>query len=221
MKSSIQRLKLLAGIIILSMAFIQHAYATCEPLLVMYGGARDEKTEIMKGFVQKLKNSGDYENILYFHYDEQNSSQAAIQTHLKLYPQSPILLIGHSWGGDTAYGVAKDWGSEIELLVTIDAVGGRAYPGWSFLNNFTEFKRHLKKPDNVTKWVNVWIDPPGFIACFFGIGAFFNNNCVADAGASWSHQRLAENIEFKGNHADVEKMFTSVVDEVKSALKCR
>ncbi len=218
MKSSIQRLKLLAGITIFSMAFIQHAYAECEPLIVMYGGARDERTAIMKSFAQRLKDVGDYKNLIYFHHDEQNSSQAFIQAHLKAYPQSPIILIGHSWGGDTAYGVADDWGSQIDILVTLDAVGGRAYPGL----NFDEFRRHLKKPGNVSKWINVWIDPPGFIVCWLGLGHLWqSDNCAADFGATWGYQNGAKNLEFKGNHADVEKMFTSVIDDIKSSLKCR
>lgn len=217
MKWSIQYLKLLAGIIIFSMASISPAYAKCEPLLVFYGGAADERSGIMKGFVQELKDSGAYENLLYFHHDEQNPSQAAIQGHLKLYPRSPLILIGHSWGGNTAYGVAKDWDSEIDLLVTLDAVGGRAYPKW----NFEEFKEDLKKPDNVAKWINVWIDPPGFLTCVFGLGYFWQrNNCIADTGATWGYQQWAKNIEFEGDHVDIGKMFIRVSGDIKSALVC-
>jgi RHS repeat-associated protein len=49
-----------------------------------------------------------------------------IEAFHKLYPNEPIILVGHSWGADTAVEVAEKLnklGISIDLLVTIDAIG--------------------------------------------------------------------------------------------------
>lgn len=128
----------------------------CKPLLVAYGGALDSQTGIVKGLATRLENniSG---VVLYHTYDEEFISSNLIREHLKRFPSSPVVLMGHSYGGDTAYGAAEGWNRNIRLLVTLDPVSGRAYPPRL---KFTEFKRHLKRPSNVTNWINVFIDIP-------------------------------------------------------------
>ena len=206
---------LLQIIVVVMVSTQQAAAAECKPLLVMYGGAWDEDTETMKSLARDLGKSLE---VAYYSHSESNLSRDNIKSYLRDRPSSPIVLLGHSWGGDTAYGVASDWGIKIQLLGTLDAVGGRAYPG----ANFTEFKEHLRKPSNVEKWRNVWIKPPGAIICILGLGYFWNwNNCVADTGAPWGYQKYASNVRFRGDHTDVYGMLEKIRNDVISSLACK
>ena len=203
---------LLMGIAVFFGIFSSKVYAECKPLLVMYGWFGDGKSEIMKNIAKSIQGKIDIE---YYEHDEGNPSRAYIKNHLKSCPSSPIALIGHSWGGDTAYGVAADWGVKIQLLATLDAVGGRAYPGL----NFSEFRKDLKKPKNVKKWINVWIDPPGAMKCILFLGFAWDwDDCLADAGAQWLFQKNARNIEFKGGHEDAAEMLRKISSHIESAL---
>ena len=135
------------------------------------------------------------------------------------------MVIGHSWGGDTAYGVAEAHGievkrgySKIKLLVTLDAVGGnRVYP----VANFTEFREHVTKPDGVEQWINVWRDPPGAFVCILLFGYVWNwDNCVADTGAQWGYQDFAQNRETRKDHADTVGMIDEILGILEESLQC-
>ena len=213
---------LCAALAVLGLVYSGLTYAAgnpskCKPLLVAYGGALDSQTGIVKGLATRLKNNIPGV-VLYHTYDEEFISSNLIRGHLKRFPSSPVVLMGHSYGGDTAYGAAEGWNRNIRLLVTIDPVGGRAYPPRL---KFTEFKRHPKRPSNVASWINVFIDPPGALQCILLLGYVWNwDNCIADTGAQWGHQENARNRKFEGNHADVDGMFRLVERDVFSALKC-
>ena len=57
----------------------------------------------------------------------------------------PIALIGHSWGGASAYKLALKSGLPVDLLVTLDPVS--VFP-----------LGERRKPRNVRHWVNVYLD---------------------------------------------------------------
>ena len=217
MKCRLRQAVLLMGIAVFFSIYPHKIYAECKPLLVMYGGFGDGKSEIMKNIAKSFRSDIDIE---YYHHDEANPSRSYIKRHLERYPSSPVVLVGHSWGGDTAYGVAADWGFKIRLLATLDAVGGRAYPGSP---NFTEFRKDLNKPNNVRKWINVWGKYYlGFTKCFiFGGFIWDSTDCIADAGGPWGKQKKAtKNIRFKGDHADADGMLRKISSDVESALSC-
>ena len=56
-----------------------------------------------------------------------------------------IALVGHSWGGASAYKLAQKSGFKVELLVTLDPVS--VFP-----------LGIRRKPHNVRRWVNVYLD---------------------------------------------------------------
>ena len=198
-----------------TVAFSQQNQSICIPLVVLFGGAFDNKSEIVETLAKDL--GGSFVDVEYYEHDEGNPARAYIKNHLKLYPNSPVVLIGHSWGGDTAYGLTNDWDIPVQLLGTLDAVGGRAYPGM----NFTEFKKHLAKPVNAVTWRNVWIKPPGALSCILALGYFWNwNNCVADTGAPWGYQEFASNERFLGDHGDSYGMFGVILKDVVTSLRC-
>ena len=195
----------------------------CRPLIVFFGGAFDSKSKAMKTLAKYAGNTANIET-RYFGFTEGNVSYGFIQTHLDLYPRSPVALVGHSYGGGTAYTVAADWNNNIAVLATLDAV---AEEGDYF--SFAEEIEHYPRPRNVQLWLNVWKKyglfgaeyVGGFVKCHI-LGGFLwdRNDCIADAGGSWGRQRNAKNFLFKGDHADVVAMYRKVSKRILDRLRC-
>jgi thioesterase domain-containing protein len=119
-------------------------------------------------------NGGKGVDVMYFTWDQENESMNAVKEHLRNYPSSPVVMIGHSYGGDTAFKVADKLGKDvsIKLLVTLDPVGNYygvnnkqdcrdEYPTGSGRISQQEKqcelqRRQRRKPDNTVKWINVW-----------------------------------------------------------------
>lgn len=208
------------GFLLYFIIFPFNVYANCKPLLVMYGGGMDDKTKLMRYFSQDF---GDYikrhdVSTYYYNHDDIITSYNTIARHQNSNPQSPIALVGHSWGGDTAYRVSEELSGNIDLLVTLDAVGGVAYP-WV---NFSEFRKDdLRRPKNVKKWINIFSPEESAFKCFLLLGYIWDwNNCIASTGARWLRQKFAWNIKFAGDHGNLTAMFSEIHDEVEAALKC-
>ena len=183
-------LAFLASIVFFSLS-TSFASAKCLPLLVFYGGAFDSKSEIVKRLARDFKrNSAGQAVIEYYAHDEENVSHSFVQRHLIEYPKSPIGLIGHSYGGDTAYGVAKDWEDQISILVTLDAVGGRAFRAI----NVAETKRHLSKPNNVETWINVYKKYGLFGAEYVGEGSQNALYSLATSGIGMTVLQIRERL---------------------------
>ena len=116
---------------------------------------------------------------------------------VKLYASKgkPILLIGHSWGGDAAVNaVARKSGVPVELLISLDPVSRKGPP-------------RAKLP-NVRRWLNVhidysrstWLDIPNLVARIGGPweavrAADVNIACPANMTHAWAwgmFERYAE-----------------------------
>jgi len=188
----------------------------CDSLLVLYGGAMDDYAKVVKDIAARLIAGLDVA-VMYFNHHERGIAHASIENHLRRHPHAPVVLVGHSWGGDTAYNVAAQMppGSP-RLLVTLDAVGGSAYPGL----NLGPFREHLRAP--AEEWMNVWLAPPGAVNCVLLLGYLWNwHNCISATGAKWGHQDQADNREvLRGSHEKVDLMLEMVADEVAGALSC-
>lgn len=187
------------------------AAAKCLPLVVLYGGGWDAKTEIMKRVAKDLKKNWGRDAIVeYYAHDQGNVSHSSIQRHLRACSRSLIALIGHSWGGATAYSVAKDWGDRITLLVTLDAVGGGPYS--------------RSKPYNVRKWINVHKKYGLWQAFFCGLTNILSgwlwdrNDCLALTGGPWMGQKNASNYLFAGDHADASGMYEMVSRSIEEDI---
>lgn len=84
----------------------------------------------------------------------------------------PVVLIGHSWGGDAAVNaVAKKGGAPIELLISLDPVSRKGPP--------------RRKLPNVRHWLNIHID--------YSQSTWFDiPNLVARIGGPWEHVEAAD-----------------------------
>jgi pimeloyl-ACP methyl ester carboxylesterase len=100
----------------------------------------------------------------------------AIINHINSLPEGEdVVIIGHSYGGATAWDIADDVNKPVSGLITLDPVG------W-----FTNFWG--EKPDGVDSWINVYADQEGY--------SF--NDWIADMGGQWGTEDLAD-INIIGN----------------------
>ncbi len=174
-----------------------------QALLVIFGGFFDKSwTENVKSWAKELS----YPNtvVRYFAHDAENRAVRVILEHLRENMSGPVIIVGHSWGGDTAMDAANALnkvgpGVKIELAVTLDAVS------WGDMQqNFGGLKTK-----NIQKWINVWNKGTGV------------TDLVATLGGHWGDETGAENVKLERDqnftHADSERMFQ--VATVQTALK--
>ena len=123
------------------------------------GGAADGEFGNVRDFKVNGVRVGSGGAIKYYSHDEAEKLLNDIRAQP---PGTRIVLVGHSWGGDTAARVAAQLGAEgrpVDLLATIDPVGNGASDG--FLNRVRAGSR---------EWINVqatggnWHDPDNLIA---------------------------------------------------------
>ena len=106
-----------------------------------------------------------------YSWTDKNEIISKIQDVKRNNPNEPINLVGHSYGGDTAYLVARDSGVQIDNILTLDPVS-------RFSNGAGN------KPSNVSSWTNIRTtgDSYGF------------NDLIADLGGQWGDVNGATNI---------------------------
>ncbi|MFN9548606.1 MAG: hypothetical protein ACK6AD_16350 [Cyanobacteriota bacterium] len=204
------------------------------PLIIFFGGAGDssvsETVKTLASALQKrYRSSGSgSEKVLikYFPWDGEAASTNAIRVHLRVFPNSSIILVGHSYGGDTAFKVAdkleKD--KRVKLLVTLDPVGHYYginnnldcrpdYPSDTGRKSEEERqcelqRRQRKKPASTDKWINVWAK-----------GASTFGDLVSSAGGRWNRQANADqDIPMNLAHAEASKMYFKTESLVQEAL---
>lgn len=118
----------------------------------------------------------------YLEWEDSESKIAQYVTqHLNQYPASPLVVIGHSYGGDTALDVADELedtgnGISVQLVVTLDPVS-RVDPQAAI----------GQTARNVGWWTNVYVS-----------GVDDVSDVVAVVGGAWGHEDAAKkNIEVK------------------------
>ena len=105
--------------------------------------------------------------------------------------KDPITLIGHSYGGDTAYIAARDSNVKIENLITLDPV-----------SHFTNTSKG--KPSLTNNWYNVVANP-----------ADRNwSDIVAIVGGQWGNvPEATQNFSVDANHENALRLLEAVVDK--------
>lgn len=93
------------------------------PVVVFVGGMGDAGTRIVREYANRFGGAHSDRETRYFAHDEGARIRRFIEG---LPPGTPVSLVGHSWGGDTAASVAAALGAtgrRVDTLVTIDPAG--------------------------------------------------------------------------------------------------
>ena len=156
--------------------------------------------------------------------------------------RSPIVVVGYSYGGDTAYHALEELSSSnsgiAPLLVTLDAVGERAWYscadplGTCFLLPFDwYFRDHKLEKPTAGRWLNVWTSngAEGFRLPFMPPMSMMRSrtqgrcDAIADYGGPYGRQRRATNIKYSGDHCGVKGMFGLVKEKIDQYIlsSCR
>lgn len=205
-----------------------------KPLLILYGGAGDNSISNtvlklknrLEGQYREIGNGGKGVDVMYFTWDQENESMNAVKEHLRNYPSSPVVMIGHSYGGDTAFKVADKLGKDvsIKLLVTLDPVGNYygvnnkhdcrdEYPTGSGRISQQEKqcelqRRQRRKPDNTEKWINVWAK-----------GASTLGDAISSLGDRWDRQANADqDVPTEFPHGEASSMYRKAEATVLAAI---
>jgi pimeloyl-ACP methyl ester carboxylesterase len=205
-----------------------------KPLLILFGGAGDNSISNtvlklknrLEGQYREIGNGGKGVDVRYFTWDQENESMNAVKEHLRNYPSSPVVMIGHSYGGDTAFKVADKLGKDvsIKLLVTLDPVGNYygvnnkqdcrdEYPTGSGRISQQEKqcelqRRQRRKPDNTEKWINVWAK-----------GASTLGDAISSLGDRWDGQANADqDVPTEFPHGEASSMYRKAEATVLAAL---
>ncbi|MEM9149920.1 MAG: alpha/beta hydrolase [Cyanobacteria bacterium P01_F01_bin.3] len=180
-----------------------------KPLLVIYGGGGDSSwSHNVESWAESLIKKTPYSQIegltvKYFPFTDNfipigNNDEAVdfINQHIADNPNSPVVLVGHSYGGDTAYEAIKLINQKVDLLITLDPV-----------SNFRPSQR--SKPPNVSTWINVWTSHSNT-----------GSDVIAEIGGDWDNQDSAnDNIEISGiPHGASWTMYTHIQQRVVDTL---
>ena len=194
----------------------------CKPLVVFYGGFGSQtKENLLWEVCQEYSKPGVRKQCLAYSADGTDF----IVDYWKSTPgETPIVLVGHSWGGDTAYTVAEQLPQNMApTLITLDPVGGRAWTTVGIPNVLAVSVRKddLAKPTH-GEWVNIHqaarrVD---FDGSLLELVKLAHCDGIADIGGLWGHQRNANSIEFAGGHCNIDRMFALAEIYIATATKC-
>jgi pimeloyl-ACP methyl ester carboxylesterase len=99
--------------------------ASSPTLVIFVGGAADKMTGLVRNYEDEFRGSANrgHRRSAYF----SNTAMDEIMARITAEPQETrIVLVGHSWGGDTAAQVAAALGQQgrpVDTLITVDPVG--------------------------------------------------------------------------------------------------
>lgn len=209
----------------------------CKPFIAFYGGFGDQINGLLKPIAaewrQRHKQKG-WKIKYYPWHDEflwEKRSIADIRNHWSsTNNKTPIILIGHSYGGDTAYTIAEELPKEYNpTLVTLDAVGRRAY--WSNPGGL-KFRFQISNLRSPTRgvWINVRVKnsnyglgfnilaPPNPTLALVMMRTLGQCDFVARTGGPYGFQKNATKrlvMGSKFDHCDVKDMLaTSGIEDL-------
>jgi len=124
--------------------------------VIFIGGFADGTSAIVSSYFDIFKKEHTDITTKYFSFDSKEGIIAYINS---LKPGSPVTIVGHSWGGDTAMEVVNALPpGRVQTLVTIDPVGSG---GSGFLQTVAQ---------HAGRWIDVeavgggWLDPSNLVA---------------------------------------------------------
>ena len=195
----------------------------CEPLVVFYSGFSSQlKGNLLWKLCQRYSKPGVTKHCVSW----QDDDTGFIKEHWRSTRNAtPIVLVGHSYGGDTAYHVAAELPQGYApTLITLDPVGEIAWDtlGIPFIIGGSWRDQRLPKP-TPGKWVNIHRRASNshyWIGGQIQLSGQRSCNSIANAGGVWGNQRNATSIAFDGDHCDVGDMFKLAEPAIAVATRC-
>ena len=195
---------------------------------VFIGGARDSQDGNMNRLYKRVANDDHYNDgeMAYYYWANKYMILAAIREYWRICPNSKVVLLGHSYGGDTAMDVAESLkGREKVVLVTLDPV-----------SNFDAYNWKNKRPKSIEYWINAYVEKnmcdifaPIPIAgqLISGVYTLYTSNhldAIASLGGKWGHEDAADvNIAFRlndrVNHAMATALFINERNDKKKSAQ--
>jgi pimeloyl-ACP methyl ester carboxylesterase len=173
------------------------------PLVVFIGGFADGLNRNVVRVFCAYDARWEQTRKLYFAYDGNRGAMArAIQDSAD---GAPVVLVGHSYGGDTAYDLADSLGSRVHLLVTLDPVSPRRE------------RQTVPRPGEVRRWINVRVgSAPGLSSCGLAgvVGGAWGPQPAADADLRFPPDPAKDDPD--DDHCKTEEMF--LLEPVQAAL---
>ena len=172
-------------------------------LLYCVGGLNDDDNNNMQVLREELRR--DYESkgavIGYCEWNQASKGVREINAHTKKFGNVPVILLGHSYGGDTAiHEIAPKLARRISMIITLDPVSKSAIGDGNGTN---------RRPPNVVRWVNV-----------YSVRKKTSGDWVAEAGSRWYSESEADrNIKTTSkSHEDTRGMLYKGRDEFLSLI---
>ena len=179
-------------------------------IYIFIGGALDSAQGSMAitHYYTDKKNDAGY---AYYHWDiGRKQILDTINTYRSKCPKSKVIILGHSYGGDTAMDIAERLPSNQKIvLVTLDPV-----------SNYDSFNYSRSVPSSVEYWINAYVSkgPHDWVGwmpiagqLIAGVGTLVSggglSDTVASLGGKWGYESSADiNLRFdyygKINHGD-------------------
>jgi|GEM_PF-4105468 len=173
------------------------------PVVVFIGGFGDALNRNVVRVFCAYDAAWEHTRKLYFGYDaDRGGMMRAIRDSAR---GGPVVLVGHSYGGDTAYELADSLGARVRLLVTLDPVSPRR-EGQS-----------VPRPAAVGRWINVRVgSAPGLSSCGLAgvLGGAWGPQPAADADLRFPPDPARDDPD--DDHCKTEQMF--LLEPVQAAL---
>lgn len=173
------------------------------PVVVFVGGFADGLNRNVVRVFCAYDAAWEHTRKLYFAYDaDRGRMMRAIQDSAD---GAPMVLVGHSYGGDTAYDLADSLGARVHLLVTLDPVSPRREG------------QTVPRPGEVRRWINVRVGSrPGLSSCGLAgaIGGAWGPQPAADADLRFPPDPSKDDPD--DDHCKTEEMF--LLQPVQAAL---
>ena len=173
------------------------------PVVVFIGGFADGLNRNVVRVFCAYDAAWEHTRKLYFGYDADRAAMArAIRDSAE---GGPVVLVGHSYGGDTAYDLADSLGARVHLLVTLDPVSPRREG------------QTVPRPAEVRRWINVRVGSrPGLSSCGLAgvVGGAWGPQPAADADLRFPPDPAKDDPD--DDHCKTEEMF--LLEPVQAAI---
>ena len=174
--------------------------------IAFFGGARDDKPKLVYRTADKWRHHYEQYVVKYYTWNQATIATNELIKMLEACPHkySKIVLIGHSWGGETAYAVAEALDDHSVALVTLDPVGRRGWNTHGLWPIAWLSAQHNRMPNPTTRrgiWVNVHAQSSGetdigffplFLVGFVDFLYHARCDAIAWAGGPWGRQGKAD-----------------------------